>query len=247
LTGKGCNLKNLDLFISEKLKIPVYLVAPFFSSVTWGKFITGFEYTSCFGALVQDNKQLNIIPKSLKVEKLYKKRTKLLLLLCLFLLLLLGTYSINLNTEKNRFENTVSNMYTEYEDLFISEKKYEEMLIQKKELDNKIIMVNNTLRKDSKIEDILKIISNATHENIVLSSIEYNNGELSKPPDSGKKNDDVIIIKGNVYKNFLSADITLLRFISALESYQYFKSVTLVEEKKQIKEQIFLFKIQLEI
>jgi type IV pilus assembly protein PilM len=247
LTGKGCNLKNLDLFLSAKLQLPVHLIAPSFPSVNWGKYLLGFEYTSCFGALVDSDKNSNFIPQAIKTEKSYKKKLKLLLLICSFLLILISTYSIHLHKERRNLEGAVSQLDSEYQNLSYSEKKVEDMLKQTKELDRRINLGHATINKDTKIVDILKILSNATHNDIVLSSIEYNFADISVSSDNIKKAAGVITIKGNVYKNFLSADIILLKYISTLKSYNYFSDVQLIEEKKQIYDKIFLFKIQLKV
>jgi type IV pilus assembly protein PilM len=247
LTGKGCNLKNLDLFLSAKLQLPVHLIAPSFPSVNWGKYLLGFEYTSCFGALVDGDKKSNFIPQAIKTEKSYKKKLKLLLLIGSFLLILISTYSIHLHSERQNLEGAVSQLDSEYQNLSHSEKKVEDMLKQTKELDRRITLGQATINKDTKIVDILKILSNATHSDIVLSSTEYNFADISVSSDNIKKTAGVITIKGNVYKNFLSADLILLKYISTLKSYNYFSDVQLIEEKKQIYDKIFLFKIQLKV
>ena len=129
----------------------------------------------------------------------------------------------------------------------LPEKTYQKLLKQTQDLDKRISIINSAMSKDNKIVDILKIISNAVNDDIVLSSLEYQNPDLAKKNDNTGKTGVVVIIKGNVYKNFLSADITLLKFISALKAYQYFSAVRLIEEKKQINDKVFLFKIQLEM
>ena len=51
------------------------------------------------------------------------------------------------------------------------------------------------------------------------------------------------VIKGIVYKNFLSADITLIEFMKNLKELNYFKEITLAKKSKRIDEKIFLFQI----
>jgi len=247
LTGKGCNLKNLDLFLSTKLRLPVKLIAPSFPSVNWGTYFHGYEYTSCFGALVYGNYKSNFIPKAIKKEKSYKRKCKFLLLISSLLFILIAAYTFQLQSVKRNFEGAVSSIDTKYQNIYSAEKKIEQLMQQKKQIDEKINLMEATIKEDTKIVNFLKIISNAISDDIVLSSIEYNIAELSLGNNRSEKTVGVITIKGNVYKNFLSADLTLLKFISKLKSFQYFRDVQLVEEKKQIYEKVFLFKIQLKV
>ena len=53
----------------------------------------------------------------------------------------------------------------------------------------------------------------------------------------------MVVIKGIVYKNFLSADIILIEFMNNLKEINYFKEITLADKSKKISEKIFNFKI----
>ena len=57
----------------------------------------------------------------------------------------------------------------------------------------------------------------------------------------------ILIIEGIVYRNFMSADVTLIDFITNLKSTNFFKDVTLAKQRKQIKQNVFQFKIECQI
>ena len=95
---------------------------------------------------------------------------------------------------------------------------------------------------------MLKIISNNIPEDIVLTSINFIEKDASTLDIKNKKySEGVLVIDGLVYRNFVSADITLIDFITNMKNTNFFKDVTLARQRKQIKQNVFQFKIECQI
>ena len=95
--------------------------------------------------------------------------------------------------------------------------------------------------------NILKIFSNVTPHDIALTSIEFFDKGSSNLFENVKLEESMVVIQGNVYKNFLSADITLIEFMNNLKKLNYFKEIILKDKTKRMDEKIFLFRIQCKI
>jgi type IV pilus assembly protein PilM len=259
ITGSGCNLKNLDKYLTHQLDIPVNLIAPSFPSIVSGTYVPGFEFTACFGATQSANEKFNFIPKEMRMEVKYQKYQKVIILLAVLIFIILGYFSKGAFDELNQYKKATDIIDKDYQKIYASEVEYDRYKTELKQIEQRLNSINQKLKIDNKVCDVLKIISNHIPDDIVLSSINFIEREVTeieaKPVKSGKvkkpskkkgkkENKGVFVIDGIVYRNFISADITLIDFITNLKKTNFFKDVTLANQRKRIEENVFQFKIE---
>ena len=245
ITGSGCNLKNLDKYLAHHIHIPVSLIAPSFPSILSGTYVPGFEFTSCFGATQSSTDKFNFIPKEIRMHVKFKRAKNLLIFLAVLLFIFLGYFSTGKFTELEQYQETTNKMNLNFQKLHVYEVEYEKYQAEIQKVKDELQGIINKLNVDNKIRDMLKIISNKIPEDIVLTAINYIEKDASKLDITSKKiSEGVLVIDGLVYRNFISADITLIDFITNLKNSNFFKDVTLAKQRKQIKENVFQFKIE---
>jgi type IV pilus assembly protein PilM len=259
ITGSGCNLKNLDKYLTHQINIPVNLIAPSFPSIVSGTYVPGFEFTACFGATQSNNEKFNFIPKEIRMELKYQKYQKILILLAVLIFIILGYFSNGVLDELSRYKKATEIINVNYQKIHASQVEYDRYKNEINQIEQRLNNINQKLKIDNKICEVLKIISNYIPDDIVLSSINYierkvtelevkpgKNGKINKQNQKkGKKEKTgVFIIDGIVYRNFISADITLIDFITKLKKSNYFKDVSLANQRKKIEENVFQFKIE---
>lgn len=243
ITGSGTKLKNIDKYLQLKLEVPVYSIAPAFPSILQNEYKLGYEYTACFGAGARELKNFNFLPEDIKKENKYRQSQNSLKLAVLLIFISILVYSSLLYFEKEKYTKDLSNRESRYEKLHPSELKYQEVLDKIKAQEKKKRELLGNVSIHSKLKDILKIFSNITPKDIALTSIDYVEAGAGKLFEGIKREESLVEVKGTVYKNFLSADITLIEFINALKKLNYFREITLVDKTKRIEDKIFLFKI----
>lgn len=243
LTGNGANLKNFDTFLERKFDVPVNSIAPAFPSILSGQYKSGYEFTTCFGTATCVSEKFNFLPKDIQNDNKYKKSQKTLNLAFVLLLLIIMVYSYFLYLDKGKFEEQVQVMTQRYEQLHPLEVKYNNLVKDIKLLQEKKNNIVNSLQTESKIIDVLKVFSNLTPGDVALSSIEYFEPGASALYDFDENLEGTVIVKGMVYKNFISADITLIEFITKLKELKYFKEIALEDKTKRLDEELFTFKI----
>lgn len=243
ITGGGTKLKNIDKFLELQLEVPVHTIAPSFPSIVQGSYKLGFEYTACFGAAARTEKSFNFIPKDVKTENKYREVQNSLKIAVTFIFLLIAVYSTFLFLDKQDYTAQVSDLDERYQQLHPSEIKYREVLEEVRIQEKKKQDVLGNVSTDPKIMNILKIFSNVTPTDIALTSIDFFSQGSSDLFENVKTQESMVVIKGMVYKNFLSADITLIEFMNNLKEINYFQEITLADKTKRINDRIFLFKI----
>jgi type IV pilus assembly protein PilM len=247
ITGGGTKLKNIDKFLEMRLDVPVHTIAPSFPSIVQGSYKPGYEYTACFGAASRKEKSFNFIPKDIKTENKYRQVQNTLKIAVSLVFAIILVYSSFIFFDEKNYTTQVNDMEQQYQGLHISEIKYNEVLNQVRAQEKKKQDLLGNVSTDPKIINILKIFSNLTPQDIALTSIDFFDIGSSNLFENVKIEESMVVIKGNIYKNFLSADITLIEFMNNLKELNYFKEITLAEKSKRINERIFLFKIHCKI
>ncbi len=247
VTGCGAKLKNIDKYLELKLDLPTLNIAPSFPSIIQGSYKPGFEYTACFGAGSRIRKDFDFLPDDIKKENNYRKAHNPLKIAILLVFICLLSYSSILYFDEQNYFNQVSSLESRYNKLYSSEIQYnkvlEEVRIQEKKKHNLI----GNISIDTKISNVLKVLSNLTPNDVTLTSIKYYEAGAQKLFVEIKTEESMVEIQGSVYKNFLSADITLIEFMNSLKKLNYFKEIILADKIKRIKDKIFLFKIHCKI
>jgi len=247
ITGSGTKLKNMDKFLQSRLQVPVHTIAPAFPSVVQENYKLGFEYTACFGAGIRKDKKFNFIPKDLLFENKYRSSQKSLLIAVSIIFAIILVYSSFLYFDEQKYVEQVSSMENRYLELHPSEVKYRKIIEEVRAQEKKKQDLIGNVNIDSKMVNVLKVFSNITPSDVALTSIDYYEPGTSTLFEDVKAEESMVIIKGMVYKNFVSADITLIEFMNSLKKLNYFKEITLSEKTKRLKEKIFLFRINCKI
>ncbi len=246
-TGKGANLKNLNSFLIHQLGFPVFSVGPFFPSIRAGEHFQGNEYTACFGAACHKGKKFNLVPKDLRTAKRYKYWQKVIIGASFLIFSAFALFSINLSDtlDSYRAENAIRK--TEYQKMIPTEKKYKQLTQQFKEMSQFKLGPLSRLKSTTKIVDNLRILSTLIPDDIVLSSIDYKDIGSTNIYDMKNENEGIMVLNGMVYKNFMSADITLIQFITGLQDLNYYKNIELADKSKDNNNKTFSFKINMHL
>ncbi len=247
ITGGGTKLKNIDKFLEMQLDVPVHTIAPSFPSIVQGSYKPGFEYTACFGAASRKEKSFNFIPKDIKTENKYREVQNTLKVAVALVFAIILVYSSFLFFDEKDYTTQVTNMEKQYQELHPSESKYNEILEEVRQQEKKKQDLLGNVTTDPKIINILKILSNGTPNDIALTDIDFFDKGASNLFENVKIEESMVAIKGMVYKNFLSADITLIEFMNNLKELNYFKEITLADKTKRIDSKIFTFRLNCKI
>ncbi len=244
-TGLGANLKNLNSFLIQQLGFPVFSVGPFFPSIRHGEHFQGKEYTACFGAACHRGRKFNFIPNDLRIAKRYKNWQKAIIGASFFIFLALALYSINLSDKLDSYRAENAIRKSEYQEMISIEKKYKQLTQQFKEINQFNLDLLDNLKSNTKIVDNLRILSSLIPDDIVLSSIDYKDIGSTNIYDMKNENEGIIVVSGMVYKNLMSADITLIQFITELQNLNYYKNIKIINKSKDDENKIFQFKINM--
>ncbi len=125
------------------------------------------------------------------------------------------------------------------------EKKYKQLTQQFKEINQFNLDLLDNLKSNTKIVDNLRILSSLIPDDIVLSSIDYKDIGSTNIYDMKNENEGIIVVSGMVYKNLMSADITLIQFITELQNLNYYKNIKIINKSKDDENKIFQFKINM--
>ena len=243
ITGGGTKLKNIDKFLEMQLDVPVHAIAPSFPSIVQGSYKPGYEYTACFGAAARKEKNFNFIPKDIKTENKYREVQNTLKIAIALIFTIILVYSSFLFFDEKNYTSKVNSLDKRYQELYTSEVKYTELLEELRVHQKKKQDLVGNVSTDPKLINVLKILSNVTPTDMSLTSIDFFDKGISNLFEDIKIEESMVVIKGMVYKNFLSADITLIEFMKNLKELNYFKEITLAKKSKRIDEKIFLFQI----
>ena len=114
LTGICCDSKDLDEFLSKHLSIKVKKLVPVFPSTKYTQRIKVSNFTSVLGAASSEFNLFKLIPKDVKLTKIYKFYQKILVLIFIILLILISGISIKLknNLENHKVEHSI--VYNSY-------------------------------------------------------------------------------------------------------------------------------------
>ena len=160
----------------------------------------------------------------------------------------MGYNSSNVIEELNQYKNVKDQINLNYQGIHTSEIEYENYKSEITKTTQQLTALNKKLKVDNKIRDMLKIVSNAILEDIVLTSLNYIDKDV---PDLDNKDNKyskgILVIEGVIYRNFISADITLIDFITNLKRSNFFQEVNLTDQRKDIKENVFQFKIECKV
>jgi hypothetical protein len=266
LTGNASRLQGLMPYLQSNLNLPVktlelspYLV---FNDQTMPKTSHEvFTYTDAIGAALSQDGQYNFLPEKLKTESKYRKATVWLLKSTLILMIIWTVITFLLLLKWNgikiiddRQKQSLVQVQQESSEFDRLTKAQDQVLKIKKSL-------LDDLKRDSSIMRILKLISHAVPEPIVLKEIRYGGGfndieanrikayekmektasAKVKPELSDKKE---LTVSGIVYKDVFYADIHLMNLISALHSSHVFSDVMIKEKKRNDTDEKLTFQIQ---
>jgi len=147
--------------------------------------------------------------------------------------------------DRYRLEN--AKIKIEYQEMIPVEKKNEQLTQQFKEMNQFKLGLINELKSKTKIVDNLRILSALIPDDIVLNAIDYKDIGSTKIYDMKNENERIMVISGMVYKNFMSADITLIQFITALRDLNYYDKIELADKSKDNNNQSLSFKINMHL
>jgi type IV pilus assembly protein PilM len=246
LTGRGCGLKNLNLYLTKELGLPVFMMAPSFPKIRYGNYMLDTDYTAAFGAACTKSSSLNLIPKDIMKSRIYKMRRRITIFLSFFLLALLVYYSFQLQTEVDIERQKLDVLVAKYQTFVDTEMEYNQLFKNVKDLNMQKTNIKNILRQDNSLTVNLKIISSSIPDDIVLNFLDYM--QVGSGEEYGIKNqrEGILLIKGRVIKNLVSADLTLIQFMTDLNNIDYYKEVLLVKKINDIKNKTFLFELELQ-
>lgn len=219
LVGGGARLKNLVEFVKEGLGgIPTeFLPLPhnFTSEVADDK---GFQealpaFIASIGACVGPDTAINLVPRSIKIQKSISIQQRILQLFGMLLLILVPFTFATLLANENRYKKILVS-YNGYYSNLVKLRTLRDNIIKRQQFFNEII------GQEPSLFLYLKELSRLVPKSIEFNHLGFDRGEM------------VFSIQGFVYTADISAEKILATFLLDLENSRYFSDVNLISSRK---------------
>jgi Tfp pilus assembly PilM family ATPase len=255
LTGYGVQKESLLFFLKNNMKIPVFVLSPKLTENGTDVLKSG-RYFSTLGTVADPKDVFNLVPQAYRSEVMFQRLNYIVGSLFILTIAIMG-YLTNLSYKNiDRLTVEFEQVNKKYEELNPVEVEYQSIqadiqkLIKDQEKFKKIII------DSAPILEILKLISNETPEQIILTELSLNSSNLvkmrRKKGRKSKKEKSVkdkntsysIRISGTVNGDYLMSDVILINYIDHLKNLEYFTSIDVADKNKKNAKQKMQFEIK---
>lgn len=257
LTGNGIRMKRWVEFLSSHLTLPVDVVQPMsFLPVAPAVEANRDGMTSflnAMGAAMNTESDLNFLPKLHIRDRQWRRATSWIFSANFLLTMAIGVAGFLSWTREQSLNRERATLEASLAELSPQQRIYDELIATGNQLDRRIHKLRGETSTDSTSVWLLKMISNVTPEEIVLTEIRWGAGyneiealrmRTAATMGTGTAGDSTLEIKGTVYKDLFYADMHLLNFISSLEQTRMFSAVELREKDRDAKTEEVRFTIR---
>ncbi|KAA3617282.1 MAG: hypothetical protein D8M58_03150 [Calditrichaeota bacterium] len=257
LTGYGLQKESLLSFLKNNMKVPVFVLAPKLSDAEENLLKHG-QFFSTLGTVINTKDSFNLVSKEFRAQGVFKRLNYLVSALIAFSLLG-SVYLTNLSyTQIDNLKNEVEKVENKYNTLNPVEVEYQKLNSEIKNIKSTQNSLKKLVTKTGPVIEALKLISNETPEQIILSAISVRHS--SSITIGGKKNRKArknsnkkkpvlkagysINLSGVVNGDYLMSDVILINYLDHLKNLGYFKSIEITDKNKKNKKQSMQFEIK---
>ncbi|MEW6008554.1 MAG: pilus assembly protein PilM [Candidatus Omnitrophota bacterium] len=224
LSGSGAMLKNLVEFVKDGLGgIPTQLIPMperLGFQVDKDKLLPLLPALSVsIGACLGEDNVINLVPKSVKMQKSISVQQRILSFAGIILLIIVPFTFISLILKLNRYKRILIS-YNDYYSNLVKLRTLRDNIVERQKFFNEII------GREQNLFLYLKELSR-----IVPSAIEFRHLEYDKTQE-------IFLIQGLAYSAEISSEKSLSNFLLDLENSPYFSDVNLISSKKTSTDQI---------
>jgi len=253
LTGYGIQKESLSSFLRNTMKNPVFVLSPKLDPSVKNTLEFG-EYFTTIGAVIAGKTPFNLIPKEFRSHILFKRLNILVIVLTIMTMVTMG-YLTNIISDQ------VSNLENE---LILIEKKYNQLNPIEVEYQNSNSQINAILKaqkrlkasvgKNSKALEVMRLISNETPEQVILTELSFTQGTVFKNKKNQKKSKgrkskqqtsgNLVLISGTVTGDYLMGDVILVNYVDHLKNVGYFKNLIISDKIKKNDKRSMTFELK---
>ncbi len=255
LTGYGVQKESLLSFLKNNMKIPVFVLAPKLTEEGTDVLKSG-RYFSTLGTVTDPKDVFNLVPQAFRSEVMFQRLNYIVGSLFILTIAIMG-YLTNLSYKNiDRLTGEFEQVNKKYEELNPVEVEYQNIRADIKKLLKDQEKFKKIIIDSAPILEILKLISNETPEQIILTELSLNSSNLvnmhRKKRRKSKKEKSVkdkntsysIRISGSVNGDYLMSDVILINYIDHLKNLEYFTSIDVADKNKKNAKQKMQFEIK---
>lgn len=260
LLGGGSLLKNLPEVLTEKVNIDIKRL-PFPSNIRLGShdkrshiFQRKFaELAVAYSLVLSIDAKANLLPS---IFKKIHMTAVIHRIVQYFILILIGgitLFSFNMITKKNALATELIRLRVDVDEATTKEQLYTSLKNKKEGKASELQGIDNQIKTDPRPFKILKMLSNITPDEFILTKVEY----LSKAEDSSdkkkksekKENENTwqLVLSGETKNPAEDIRIAVAQFVLELERSGYFTSIELTKDILADDRSSFMFDLVAEV
>lgn len=263
VNGNSVKLKNLTPFLEKHIGQTIEIPHPQenlgdASSQRIHEQKNFISFFDSIGAALSYGVEFNFLPQVLKKEIRYRHGASWLGLTLFLVCAVLSGITFLMNIERHGLNDIHSSLQTSLQKIREQNGEFDKLVSEQNQLKTMAAQLRSEIKTDSLVNDILKMISNVTPDEIAIDELSWGNAFNAIQVDRLKTNKQMqanninapnkiesneLRIKGVVYKDVFYADIHLLNFISAIEKTNFFNEVSLREKRRDISDERLFFEI----
>ncbi len=251
LSGYGIQKESLVSFLKNNLKLPVFVLSP---KIEDGSVLEHGEYLTSIGTNIESDDPFNLVPKSYRTNVLFKRLNYAAVLVAFIAMLGLYNYNHVLDLTISSLNSQVQYQTQQYNVLNPVEAEYIKDMQLVKTNNTTIAELKKKLLPGSPIVDLMKLFSNETPDQIVITSINLNriSPVLQKSRTASNTNGNqtpgmdsyIIRVSGEVSGDYLMSDVILINYMDRLRGLGYFKSIDISDKMKKNNMHKMLFEFK---
>lgn len=245
LTGGSSLLKNLEVKLSQELKLPVEIINPF-KKIAVNKRFDAFEldqigarFAVAVGLALDRDSALNLLPKPLKTARLFAYLSRSLRYLLVIVFLLLIFLSEEISTQVQKVEKQLRVTKTEFMQAQPKRERFVALQKQLAEIENKNAQYKNKIAVNLSLAEYLKLLSHLVPPKIVLTSVRVERRAIKQDETKEKKAKEkaetviqkILILEGVALRDDSMEGVHLADFLLDLEKSSYFVGIALRSQK----------------
>lgn len=252
ITGYGINKESMLPYLRNRIRIPIFVLAPQFQPSDKRIFRFG-EFSATIGTAFQSHKDFNLVPAEFRIKEFYRQLNMLIGVLFLFGGAFAGYLSYHQQQVIQQKERLLSFYSQEYEKLNPVERIYEDFVRQVEAVVKEKNSFASSVKPRPPIIETMKLFSNEVPEQIRLKSLffgVYRQNKIGRSKQGAGAAElpayrYQVNLSGNIQSDFLMGDVILINFINRLNELKFFKNIKLIQKEKNPKKKLMSFDLML--
>ena len=258
LTGYGIQKENLIGYLRNQLNVGVNLLSPRLGSDSLSAY---GEYSAVIGAVTNGKTPYNVVPEEFKSNAFFKQLNLVASLIGMFSLVLISWETYTTYQTISRVDAEIQKVERKYRKINPVQIEYVNLRKKIKNTEKQRRQLTQSLLPGSPVTDIMKLLSNETPEQIVLTEVEVH-PDYGKTPErkkrkkkkstSSKKKSKkqtikhIVKISGYVNGDYLMSDVILINYVDRLKKIGFFKNIDVNDKVKRSKKKQLTFDLKAE-